>query len=55
MVVEEPSHGRPGLTDASFVNLAQRGIPVVTADARLYARLVEFNQYCVDFDTYALS
>lgn len=54
-LVQEDSFMWLGLTDASFVELAKKGIPVITADARLYARTSEFNGACVNFATLALS
>ncbi|OUP06024.1 hypothetical protein [Collinsella sp. An2] len=55
LIVEEESYMWLGLADASFVQLAKRGVPVITADARLFARLIAFNSQCVNFITYAFS
>lgn len=52
-VVQEESFMWLGLADASFVELAKGGTPVITADAKLFARLVSVNPHCVNFTAYA--
>ena len=42
-------------TDASYVELAEEGIPVITADFRLYQQVVARNEGSVNFATVALS
>lgn len=43
-----------GFTDASYVELAAQGIPVITADLKLYLQVVEKNEESVNFASAAL-
>ena len=48
-IVEEPSYYWLGVTDTSYVELAKRGIPVITSDLRLYAQAVAHCDDSVNF------
>ena len=52
-VVEEKPFMWLGFTDASYVELAEEGIPVITADFRLYQQVVARNEESVNFTTVA--
>ncbi len=43
-----------GFTDASYVELADQGIPVITADLKLYLQVFEKNEESVNFASAAL-
>lgn len=43
-----------GFTDASYVELAAQGIPVITADLKLYLQVAERNEKSVNFASAAL-
>ena len=53
-VVEEKPFMWLGFTDASYVELAREGIPVITADLKLYLQVVEKNEESVNFASAAL-
>ena len=44
-----------GFTDASYVELAREGIPVITADFKLYQQVVAQNEESINFTTVALA
>ena len=53
-VVEQRPFMWLGFTDASYVELADQGIPVITADLKLYLQVVEKNEESVNFASAAL-
>lgn len=52
-VVEEKPFMWLGFTDASYVELAREGIPVITADFKLYQQVVAQNEESINFTTVA--
>lgn len=52
--VKEPSYMWLGITDATYVEIAKRGIPVVTADLRLFLQVVGYAPESVNFTSFAL-
>ncbi len=44
-----------GITDATYVEIAKRGIPVVTADLQLFSQVVGYSPDSVNFVSFALS
>ena len=44
-----------GFTDASYVELAEEGIPVITADFKLYQQLVSRNEESINFTAVAFN
>ena len=53
-VVEQRPFMWLGFTDASYVELADQGIPVITADLKLYLQVAERNEKSVNFAFAAL-
>lgn len=53
-VVEQRPFMWLGFTDASYVELADQGIPVITADLKLYLQVAERNEKSVNFASAAL-
>lgn len=53
-VVEQRPFMWLGFTDASYVELAAQGIPVITADLKLYLQVFEKNEESVNFASAAL-
>lgn len=53
-VVEQRPFMWLGFTDASYVELADQGIPVITADLKLYLQVAERNEKSVNFAPAAL-
>lgn len=53
--VNEPSYMWLGITDATYVEIAKRGIPVVTADLQLFSQVVGHAPDSVNFVSFALS
>lgn len=53
-VVEQRPFMWLGFTDASYVELADQGIPVITADLKLYLQVIERNEESVNFASAAL-
>lgn len=50
------SHVNPDcITDATYVDIARRGIPVITADFGLYQQVVSCNEQSVNFDALRLN
>ena len=52
---EEQSFMWLGITDATYVDLARRGIPVVTADFGLYQQVASCCEQSVNFDALRLN
>lgn len=52
---EEKSFLWLGITDATYVDIARRGIPVITADFGLYQQVVSCNEQSVNFDALRLN
>ena len=52
-VVEQQPFMWLGFTDASYVELAEEGIPVITADFKLYQQVAARNEESVNFATAA--
>ena len=52
-VVEEKPFMWLGFTDASYVELAEEGIPVITADFMLYQQVIARNEGSVNFTAVA--
>ena len=52
-VVEEKPFMWLGFTDASYVELAKEGVPVITADFKLYQQVIARNEESVNFTTVA--
>ena len=52
-VVEEKPFMWLGFTDASYVELAKEGVPVITADFKLYQQVIARNEESVNFATAA--
>lgn len=50
-VVEEKPFMWLGFTDASYVELAEEGIPVITSDFKLYQQVVARNEESINFTT----
>lgn len=44
-----------GLVDASLIDVAERGIPLITADFKLYAQVSSANTNCINFDALRLN
>ena len=54
-VVEAQPFTWLGFTDASYVELAEKGIPVITADFKLYQQVVARSEESVNFTTVAFN
>lgn len=48
-IVQEPSYHWLGVTDASYVELAKRGTPVITSDFRLFTQAVGYCDQSINF------
>lgn len=44
-----------GVTDATYVDIARRGIPVITADFDLYLEVSSYCEQSVNFDALRLN
>lgn len=54
-VVQNPCYMWLGITDSTYVELAKRGIPVITADLQLYLQAVSYASESVNFAAYTLN
>lgn len=54
LAVENHCYRWLGITDATYVEIAKQGIPVVTADAKLFEQVVCHAPKSVNFATYTL-
>ena len=53
-IVDEQSFMWLGFADASYVKLAEEGIPVITADFKLYQQVAARNEQSINFGRLAL-
>lgn len=49
-VTDERSFLWLGITDATYVDIARRGVPVITTDFKLYQQVISYCQQSVNFD-----
>lgn len=54
-VVEERPFMWLGFTDASYVRLAEEGIPVITSDFDLFQQAVAHNESSINFSALAMN
>lgn len=52
---EQPSFMWLGVTDATYVDIARQGIPVITADFDLYLQVSSYCEQSVNFDALRLN